>query len=322
MNTEFLQSEAWLRLQEATGKETLPFVEEGFSAHGIIHTLPLAGQYLYVPRGPQTNITYHISNIKKSLERLVTLAKEKKVKWVRVEPETEELLEEIKKAVPYKVVRAPHDMQPREVFKIDTTLSEEELLARMKSKTRYNIRLAEKRGVKVFQTREANHITTFLDLITATSGRKGISAHPRSYYEKFFQILPEDMCQLFVAEYQGVVVAANMVIFFGQTATYLHGGSGDAHRDVMAPYLLQWEQIKTAKAMGCTTYDFGGVKTTKSQQKSKSDWGGITKFKTGFSPETTPTLYPGTYDVILDTTGYFLYNVLRPLQAFKKSIIG
>lgn len=317
MSTEFLQSIEWLRLQEATGKETLPFTEEGFSAHSIIHTLPLVGKYLYVPRGPLfENAKLQMPNVKKEMDALIAMAKEKKVKWVRVEPETDGMLQEIKKSVSYKVVRAPHDMQPREVLKIDITLSEEELLAGMKSKTRYNIRLAEKRGVKAFQTREAKYTTAFLDLITATSGRKGISAHPRSYYEKFFQTLPEEMCQLFVAEYEGQVIAANMVIFFGETATYLHGGSSDAHRDVMAPYLLQWEQIKVAKARGYTTYDFGGVSVS-----TTNSWAGITKFKTGFSPQTAATMYPGSYDIILDGAGYFLYNALRPLQALKKSII-
>lgn len=320
MNTEFLQSPEWLRLQEATGKSVVPFGEEGFLANGIVHTLPLVGQYLYVPRGPIfENAKLQIPNVKKEISDLMTLAKQKQMRWVRIEPETEEMIEVIKQAVPYRVVRAPHDMQPREVFKIDiASLTEDELLAKMKSKTRYNIRLAEKRGVRILETRDGKHIAAFLDLITATTVRKGISAHPRDYYEQFFQTLPERMCRLFVAEYDGKIIAGNMVIFYGDTVTYLHGGTGDIHRDAMAPYLLQWEQIKTAKKEGYHFYDFGGIKS----EDADSSWRGITTFKRGFAPETAPTVYAGAYDIILDAPKYLLYHTFRPLQGLKKSIIG
>lgn len=319
MHTEFLQSTEWLRLQEATGKKVLPYEADGFVANGIVHTLPLVGSYLYVPRGPVTSEgRLESTDFQIRIQNLIEGAKKQNCRWVRIEPGTEEMLEEIKKAVSDKVVRAPHDMQPREVFKIDITKTEEVLLAQMKSKTRYNIRLAEKRGVRVFETREKKHVEAFLGLITATSGRKGISAHPRSYYEQFFQVLSPEMCRLFVAEYEGKIIAANIVIFYGDTVTYLHGGTADAHRDVMAPYLLQREQIKMAKQEGYHFYDFGGIKS----EDESSSWRGITTFKQGFAPGAMPTVYGGAHDIILDAPKYLLYDVLRPLQGLKKSIIG
>jgi peptidoglycan pentaglycine glycine transferase (the first glycine) len=330
MNTEFLQSPEWLRLQEATGKSIIPFEEGDFAANGIVHRLPVVGEYLYVPRGPaQNNFQFSIFNFQKNIQKLVGMAKERELKWIRIEPETEEMLEAIQKAVSYRVVRAPHDMQPQEVFKIDITKSEETLFSEMKPKTRYNIRLAEKRGVKILETRERKYIVAFLDLITATSGRKGIVSHPKSYYEQFFQALPETMCRLFVAEYQGAVIAANLVISYGDTVTYLHGGTADFHRDVMAPYLLQWEQIKAAKAGGYRLYDFGGIKINNNQQitinkvqklENKSNWEGITRFKKGFSSRTAATIFPGSYDIILDSPGYFLYDALRFVQRWKNII--
>ncbi len=323
MNKEFLQSLEWLRLQEATGKSIVPFEEGDFVANGIVRTLPLVGKYLYIPRGPKIGSMNHEAGIKNGMQRLVEKAKESGMRWIRIEPETEETLEEIRKSVSNKVVEAPHDMQPREVFVIDITPTEDELLAQMKPKTRYNIRLAEKRGVRVYETREAKHIEAFLGLITATSGRKGITSHPKSYYEKFFQILPREMCRLFVAEYQGEIIAANLVMFSGDTVTYLHGGTSDAHRDAMAPYLLQWEQIKVAKKEGYHRYDFGGIRShseIKNQKSKINSWGGITRFKTGFAPTTEPTLYPGTYDIILDSRGYLLYDGLRHLQKLKRLV--
>lgn len=257
------------------------------------------------------------------MRMLLEKAEENKTGWIRIEPETETLLAGIKKATERKIVKAPHDTQPRETFVADISRSEEELLAAMKSKTRYNIRLASKRGVKVFATRDEKYKQAFLDLMQATADRKEIIPHPRAYYEKFLTALPEEICRLFVAEYEGRVLAANLLVLFGTRATYLHGGSNDQHRDVMAPYLLQWEQMRFAKAQGCTHYDFGGVHTelaadssrpTTENRKVKNSWAGITRFKTGFSPETVPVVFPGAYDIILNPQAYFLYEYLRHLK--------
>lgn len=305
--TEFFQSESWLAFQEATGKEIVRSSDELFLASGIIHSLPFVGEYLYVPRGPRVTNIEREGTVKKGVENLLALAEEKKMKWIRIEPMDEEVLEHIRATCQKKIVRAPHDMQPRETFVVDIMATEAELLAQMKPKTRYNIRLAEKRGVKVFATDERKYQEAFLDLIVATADRKTITPHPRSYYEKYFSAFPPHMCQLFVAEYRGKVLAANLIIFYGDMALYVHGGSSDAHRDVMAPYLLHWEQIKYAKTRGCAIYDFGGVRT----ESAKDSWQGITTFKLGFSPQTTPTLFPGTYDIVIDEKVYFLYNFLQ-----------
>ncbi|MFZ2299778.1 MAG: peptidoglycan bridge formation glycyltransferase FemA/FemB family protein [Candidatus Moraniibacteriota bacterium] len=316
--TAFLQSEHWLVFQEAVGKDTVRFSGDGFSANGIIHELPIVGAYLYVPRGPiiSQQLTENKKRFVGKIQALAGLAKEKRAKWVRIEPETEELLERIRQAVPYKVVKAPHDTQPREVFVVDISRSEEELLAAMKPKTRYNIRLAEKKGVRVFETREGKYEQAFLDLMRRTADRKEITPHPRGYYETFLTAFPESVCQLFVAEYDGQVLAANLLMVSGTTATYLHGGSSGEHRETMAPYLLQWEQMRYAKAHECLRYDFGGIRTTAESSKlqAPSSWDGITRFKVGFSPETQPMVFPGAYDIILDAKAYFLYERLRSLQ--------
>ncbi len=310
--TELLQSENWLAFQEATGKDVVGFSGDGFSANGIIHPLPIVGRYLYIPRGP----VGEISNFQFPISKLIEEAEKRKMRWIRIEPTDDAVLESIRQAAGKKIVKAPHDMQPRETLIVDISRSEEKLFAAMKPKTRYNIRLAEKKGVKVFATREERYERAFLDLMRRTADRKEITPHPRSYYEKFLTVFPEEMCRLFVAEYDGEVLAANLLMIYGTTATYLHGGSDDAHRDVMAPYLLQWEQMKHAKAQGCTRYDFGGIRTqpTTYNLPTANSWDGITRFKTGFSPQTAPVVFPGTYDIILDPRAYSLYGYLRHLQ--------
>ncbi|MEI8096817.1 MAG: peptidoglycan bridge formation glycyltransferase FemA/FemB family protein [Candidatus Moraniibacteriota bacterium] len=325
MNTgkEFLQSEEWILFQSTTRKDVIRFFQDGFSANGIIHPASLIGKYLYVPRGPILNNDQSPkSNHQKNIEELVKQAEEKNAKWIRIEPENDDDLEKIRESFNGKIVRAPHDVQPKEIFVIDITKDEESILAQMKSKTRYNIRLAEKHGVKTFATREEKYKQAFFDLIEATADRKEISPHSRSYYEKFFEIFPEEMCQLFVAEHENKVLVANILIIFEGRAIYLHGGSSSEHRDVMAPYLLQWKQIQYAKERGCVEYDFGGVKMMNQESGiknlEKNNWEGITRFKIGFSPETERIVFPGAYDMILDPMMYRAYIFIRALRKIFK----
>jgi lipid II:glycine glycyltransferase (peptidoglycan interpeptide bridge formation enzyme) len=267
-----------------------------------------------------------------------------------VEPGTEVVRDEILRFAQndkIKTVKAPHDMQPRETFVVDISKNEEVLLAEMKPKVRYNVRLAEKRGVRVFASDDEKYRKAFVNLVTGTADRKGIVPHPRAYYEKMLEILLDDTAALFVAEHEGDILGANLMIFHGDTATYLHGGSGYVKREYMAPFLLQWEAIREATRRGCTRYDFGGVKTGYKMQDAgcrmresegterkgggknhaslimhhvSGDWAGITRFKTGFSPLTEPTVFPGCYDIVLSPTRYFLYRFFSILRSWVSGV--
>lgn len=322
-NKDFLQSVEWRKFQESVGRKTF-YVEQGnFSASIIEHKLPIAGSYFYVPRWPSArifNFQFSISNqfsnfndqISKQMQSLINLAKENKIGWIRIDLENEELLKVIKNSVSYKIAKAPHDMQPKEVFAIDITKTEEQLLKEMKSKTRYNIRLAEKKGVKIFNN--AKYIKDFLRLNRIMAKRQGISTHPDEYYQKMFEIIPSDILKLYVAEYEGKIIAANIVSFYGETGTYLHGASDDKYKNVMAPFLLQWKQIQDSRVFGCKKYDFGGIKT----EEGDNSWSGITRFKLGFSPNTAPTRFSGSYDIVINKKKYLLYLFLQKARTFFK----
>lgn len=298
---QFLQTKDWARFQEVAGRPSLSIAGRAF---GLVHSLPLVGKYLYTPRWPLADTG------REEMRELLSVAEQAGCGWIRIEPETQEVLDQWKAETGVQIVKAPHDMQPRENLVIDVTVSEEELLSRMKSKVRYNVRLAEKKGVRVLATREQKYQKAFFNLIEATADRQGIRAHPKNYYEKMLQVFPEEKLTLYAAEYEGEVLAVNLVLFSGDTATYLHGGTSDHHREVMAPVLLQWEQIQEAKRRGCHWYDFGGV----SLQTELAAWAGITRFKIGFSPETKTVVFPGCYDIIIDDKRYRLYDRLRSLQ--------
>ena len=316
----FLQSDYWRAFQESLGHRGVHIESDSFWGNGVVHHLPAVGEYLYFPRGPVVAADNQ-EGVEEAVKKLIDAAKETQAKWVRIEPKNEDDVEKYRKYFKIlqqaqdknlTIIKAPHDMQPREILVMDITGDAEALLAGMKSKTRYNIGIAEKKGVKVFATREKKYQDEFFKLIAVTAKRKEITPHPKAHYEKFFEVFPEDVCQLFVAEYAGQVLAANIVIFFGGWAHYLHGGTANEHRDVMAPLYLQWQQILAAKERGCTCYDLGGVKVE--TRGVDASWDGITRFKRGFAPATQPLLFPGAYDIVIDKNGYQLYNRLRLLR--------
>jgi len=327
-----LQSFEWKKFQESVGRNTFHFENDYFSASIAEHYLPIVGKYFYVPRGPVaeiSNLKSQISNksqfvtlndqIKLGMQKLVEAAKENNAGWIRIEPANEDILELIKKNVSEKVVRAPHDMQPKEIFLLDVGKPAEQLLREMKSKTRYNIGVAKKKKVIISSysgNQSEKSVDDFLSLTKEMALRNGISAHPEEYYRKMIESLPEEIIKIYVAEYDGKIVAANLVLFYGKFATYLHGASGNEHRNVMAPFLLQWQAILDAKERGCEFYDFGGVQSQGSNHKMHSDLVGVTNFKLGFSTKTKTIEFPGSYDIIINLRSYVVYRVLQRAKSF------
>ncbi|HWQ60591.1 MAG TPA: peptidoglycan bridge formation glycyltransferase FemA/FemB family protein [Candidatus Fimivivens sp.] len=341
MTDELLQSEDWMRFQEAAGRRVVRLCGEGWSVNGIVHALPIVGEYLYVPRGPRGGIRNQESGINQKripaplpegssrvfegegredvrgiIAKLLAEAKEMNVGWIRIEPETDSVLAGIRDAAKgTKTVKAPHDMQPRETFVVDLVPTEEELLAAMKAKTRYNIGVAKKRGVSVVTSSDSKYVEAFIRLVMGTADRKGIVPHPKAYYEAMCASLLDENGKIFAAEKDGEIIAANVVVFHGNTATYLHGGSDEKFRADMAPFFLQWESMREAKRRGCAWYDFGGVNMAE-LEAGGGKWLGITRFKTGFSPATPATVFPGSYDIVLSPVRYGAYRMMQNIKEY------
>ncbi|MEA1937429.1 MAG: peptidoglycan bridge formation glycyltransferase FemA/FemB family protein, partial [Patescibacteria group bacterium] len=127
--------------------------------------------------------------------------------------------------------------------------------------------------------------------------------------------------KLYLAEYKNKTIAANIVLSFGDFCVYLHGASSSEYRNVMAPYLLQWQQILDAKKTGCRAYDFWGIensqKFVKSKvHKAKNSWSGITRFKKGFGGEERS--YVGAYDLVFNWEKYYLYKVFKRIRGLRQ----
>ena len=190
---------------------------------------------------------------------------------------------------PSAFILSKHNIQPPRTIIIEIRGTEEEILARMKQKTRYNIRLAEKKGVTV---RAWNDIDAFHKMMLVTGGRDGFGIHSFEYYKRAYKLLhSKGMCEILVAEYEGKPLAALFVARNGNRAYYLYGASTDEERNRMPTYLLQWEAMKWAKARGCEEYDLWGVPdedeaTLEANFESHHDglWG-VYRFKRGFGGE-------------------------------------
>ncbi len=306
------QSKEWTDFQLATGKQVVEFKIGTTSVFGIEYQLPHIGRYLYVPRGPVVSLEA-LEDIRQ--DELLTFAKAKGYVFLRVEPQSELLRKQLVEIFTKSFRKASYDIQPREILMIDVTKNEDALLAEMKSKTRYNIRLAEKHGIRIEETRNDSDETSFFELLTKTAARKDIHFHPQAYYQKFLEHFDRDTCELLVAKKDGEVLAGILVLYYVDTAYYLHGGSNDHGRKYMAPHFLQWEAIKRVKARGMKQYDLGGV-AVKERSPEGKDWTGITRFKQGFAPTTQTLLFPGAYDIVIDSKRYALYQFLRTLKTF------
>lgn len=299
------QSALWREFQHSLGKETVE--TEVFL--GTLHQAPILGQYLEVSRGP-LQTSFPPQELKQIFQQV---AHTKKLSLIRIEPQYDSLLEDIKKTG-LRFRKAPLDAQPREIFQMSLEESEETLFANLKSKTRYNIRLAQKKGVVVRPVATEAEKEQFLDILAATARRKNIAFHSRNYYQQFIEFFVQEKGMTFVAVQNGQVLAGSILVFFGSTAYYMHGGSSDVGRNLMAPHLLQWEQIRLAKKRGCTRYDFGGAAVQRKEKEK--DWSGITRFKQGFAPGTKTILFPGTYDLVFSPVKYFSYLFATRLKKF------
>lgn len=290
MEKSFLQSEEWADFQKRLGRNV--WQVDGINV--IEHVLPKGKTYLYSPRLRPAE-----RGFENPLSKVKEIAKKENAIFLKIEPfdyaQDKFALED------YGFVKS-NNIQPLKTIILDISKSEQELLDGMHPKTRYNIGLAQKKEIKIkIQDTKNNNQTYFEDfwkLMLQTSKRDGFKSYPRAYYEKMLEI---PGAKLFLAECEGEIIAANIVLFYKSTATYLHGATSYEHRNLMAAPLLQWEQIREAKKRGCMEYDFWGIDEIK--------WPGVTRFKRGFGGK--EITYPGAYDLIFQPLWYKLYKFAK-----------
>ena len=260
MSKSFLQSDEWLDFQKSLGRKTWQI--DGINI--IKHELPIKKNYLYSPRCSAD--AFQESFIAKIKE----IAKQENAIFFKIEPASASLRRgETLEKFEFKKSR---NLQPKKTLILDISKSEQELLNQMHYKTRYNIQLAQRKGIKTQISKlKSQNFNNFWKLMLQTTKRDKFHSHPKEYYKKLLEMPGAEM---FLAEYKNKIIVANIVVFWNRQTIYLHGASDYEYRNLMAPHLLQWEQIKQAKKRGCTEYDFWGIDEHK--------WPGVTRFKKGF----------------------------------------
>ncbi len=208
------------------------------------------------------------------------------------------------------------DVQPPDSVVLAINRTDDEILAGMKTKWRYNIRLSAKKGVTA-ASEGAAALGEFYSLYETTAVRDHIAIHPRSYYERLFALEsgnaaePRPDIRLWIARYQGEALAAIITVYYGNEATYLYGASSDAHRNLMPAYALQWAAIRAAREAGCSTYDMYGIPPIDDPAHAMS---GLYRFKTGFGGEIRH--YAGAWDYVLLPATYTVFRFAERARLF------
>lgn len=276
-NAHLLQTGEWGELKSAFGWKPVRIVSGDSGVQILFRKLPLGFTVGYIPK----------ANFDQSLlPEIDSACKQNRAIFLKLEPDSWDSTFSFH---PSAFILSKHNIQPPRTVIIDIRDSEEDILARMKPKTRYNTRLAEKKGVTV---RVWDDIDSFHKMMLTTGGRDGFGIHSLEYYKRAYELLqPKGLGEILVAEYEDKPLAALFVARNGHRAYYLYGASTDEERNRMPTYLLQWEAMKWAKARGCEEYDLWGVPdedeaTLEANFESRHDglWG-VYRFKRGFGGE-------------------------------------
>ena len=273
-NVHLLQTGEWGELKSAFGWKPVRIVSGEVGVQILFRKLPLGFTVGYIPK----------ANFDQTLlPEIDSVCKQNRAIFLKLEPDSWDFEFTLH---PSSFILSKHNIQPPRTVIIDIRGSEEEILAKMKPKTRYNTRLAEKKGVTI---RAWDDIPAFHEMMTVTGGRDNFGVHSKEYYQRAYELFhPKGTCELLVSEYEGKPLASLMVFANGNRAWYVYGASNDQERNRMPTYLLQWEAIRWAKARGCEEYDLWGVpdeneETLEANFESRHDglWG-VYRFKRGF----------------------------------------
>jgi len=306
-DAHLLQQAEWGALKADFGWQPVYLAAGDAGAQVLFRSLPLGFSIAYIPKGPLGSDLEHLWPL------VDAVCREKRAVFVKAEPDAWEGefsgTEQLKQA---GFRPSAHALQPRRTIVLDLSGDDDQILARMKQKTRYNIRLAAKKDVVV---EPSDDLETFGRLMEVTGERDEFGVHTQDYYQRAYELFhPSGKCQLFLATYNGQPLAGLMAFASGERAWYLYGASNNQERNRMPTYLIQWEAIRWAKDKGCTSYDLWGVPDyaeeeleTNFSKRSDGLWG-VYRFKRGFGGELRRA--SSAWDKVYHRVAYLGYQVL------------
>ena len=301
-NIHILQMPAWGSLKKEFGWVPKYFIKNDTGAQILFKKLPLNFTIAYIPKGPigDADRVYW--------DELILFCKKYNAIFIRVEPDDWEISNRWKNLVDLSV--PGKSIQPANTITIDISGDAENLLKNMRQKTRYNVRLAQKKDISI---EVSDDIKKFYDIMVETGTRDEFGIHSLAYYQTVYDLFKKnDNVVLLIANHSGIALAGLMMFVNGDRAWYFYGASNNKERNRMPTYLLQYEAMLIAKERGCKTYDLWGIPDEPEdvlekefQNRSDGLWG-VYRFKRGFGGEHKRSFE--TRDIILNS---FLYKLFR-----------
>ncbi len=295
------QSLEWKKFREACGKEVRIYGTVGEATALVVIDKTAFGVSTWeIPRGPLARDESRELSAE-LLEAITQKAKSEGCMSLYSSPTSPTQLSSLSTQLSNRHV------QPEATRVVDLRLPEAEILAQMHEKGRYNIKVAQKHNVMVTESQD---VDTYYALADQTGGRDGFTILPKKSYENFVKHLPGSFLLLASAA-ESKVIAGVLGVIWNGTGIYYYGASSSEYRNVMAPYLLQWEAMKKCKAMGCHSYDLLGV--APADAKPNHPWQGISSFKAKFGGALVN--YPPEHEVVLKP-------MTKALLGLKRKILG
>ena len=313
-----LQSWAWGELRARQRWQAIRLLARDGAGHPcgaasvLCRELPIGGSILYLPRGPVLDFRDdHVLDA--MVAALHRCGQRQRAVLCKIDPYLTPPDPTVARALAARGFVVGHrrgrfeGMQPRLNVIVPLRGGPDEVLGRFHPKTRYNIRLAAKRGVTVRRGDRAD-LPLFHRLLMTTCARNGFAERQLPYFLEVWDALaPAGHIEVYVAEFAGEALAAAILFTFGAKAVYAYGASADVRRELMAPYAVQWAMIRRALELGCTSYDMTGVPRHPQEGEPAS---GLYRFKRGFWPEISEFL--GERDLPLQPSLYRLWCVIEP----------
>jgi lipid II:glycine glycyltransferase (peptidoglycan interpeptide bridge formation enzyme) len=306
-----LQTWEWGNFRQQTGikVERVGFFQNGKLDHALqvfFHPIPGLGSMTagYFPKGQMPDDD--------QLSALKQLGKKYNAVFVKMEPDvghkvdTPSGLPQVASFLQKNGAVPGRPLFTKYTFQLNLTPTEDELFANLSSKTRYNVNLAFKKGVQIFENSTPEGMETYLKILAETTKRQGFYAHSPEYFHKMWETLgTSGKLRIFEAVHEGQVLVSWIMFMFDGVLYYPYGASRDLSREVMASNLMMWEMIKFGKQSGCRMFDMWG--SLGPNPDSKDAWFGFHRFKKGYGGDLIEFL--GTYDLVTNPPIYMFYKI-------------
>lgn len=302
-----LQSPQWGEVKTKIGTPAIRLKSNGVEIQYTKHKIPFINFYYgYAPR--VDNFSLDWKSLRNSLNENSCVAVNFDVPNI-VKNTTQAA--EAAKILEKNCVLAPKDTFANANMLLDISPPEEEILAKMHKKHRYNIRYSKRKGIKVRKGTNREDFETFYTLLKDTAERQKYYIHSKDYYQTIWDVLKkDDMAHILIAEYEGVPLTAWMLFTYEGVLYYPYGGSSDEKKNLQHSLATAWSAIKLGKENGCNTFDMWG--TAENLDDKEDEWHGFTDFKRKFNGE--HVRYIDSYDFVVNEPMYKLFNTANDIR--------